>query len=283
MSNTNCSATDIACFQAMSLDDIMSAQNTVMDLAAWSELDNAAADGSEPIRPVRDGQLITNPLDLTAAFPAQTKPIILSTVLDEAAVAIYGAFTSDVDATTYEEAVLATFGNPRTDRILDTAVYAVSPAVDGVSPDQRPQLEVLGTDQIWRCATWTFARNWVGNGGKAYVGEYKVGATYPGNEEVPFCTTGGAVCHQDDIEIVFGTVQNPTTAQASLVTEMQARYKSFLYTGSPNAAGYATWDVAGTDNVNAINLGATGLADVGACNTSYWGSFVQYDYQVFDL
>ena len=64
---------------------------------------------------------------------------------------------------------------------------------------------------------------------------------------------------------------------------MQARYKSFLYTGSPNAAGYATWDVAGADNVNAINLGATGLADVGACNTSYWGNFVQFDYQVFNL
>ncbi len=64
---------------------------------------------------------------------------------------------------------------------------------------------------------------------------------------------------------------------------MQARYKTFLHTGSPNADGYATWEVAGTQNVNAINLGASGLATVGACNTSYWGDFVQFDYQVFDL
>lgn len=64
---------------------------------------------------------------------------------------------------------------------------------------------------------------------------------------------------------------------------MQARYKNFLHTGSPNADGFTTWEVAGTSDVNAINLGASGLATVGACNTSYWGDFVQYDYQVFDL
>ena len=81
----------------------------------------------------------------------------------------------------------------------------------------------------------------------------------------------------------FGTVQNPTAAQAALTTEMQARYSSFMRTGSPNANGFATWNVAGTDNVNAINLGAPGMATVGACNTSYWGNFVQYDYQVFGL
>ena len=67
------------------------------------------------------------------------------------------------------------------------------------------------------------------------------------------------------------------------ITEIQARYKSFLHTGSPNAAGFAQWNVAGTSNVNAINLGAPGMATVGACNTSYWGNFVQYDYQVFNL
>ena len=81
----------------------------------------------------------------------------------------------------------------------------------------------------------------------------------------------------------FGTVPSPNTAQASLIKEMQARYNSFLHTGSPNAAGFATWNVAGTDNVNAINLGASGMATVGACNPSYWGNFVQYDYQVFGL
>ncbi|KAI0748574.1 alpha/beta-hydrolase [Daedaleopsis nitida] len=280
--NINCSNSDEACLSALSLDDIMSAQNNLLDAAANSELDPAAG-ASEPIRPVRDMQLIINPLDLTATFPQQSKPIILSNVRNEAGPTIYGGFPFDVDKSLYETLVSLTFGTPRTTRILETALYAVSPAVNGVEPDQRPQLEQLGTDQIWRCATWSFARKWAGNGGKAYVGEYQVGATYPGNDEVPFCTTPGSVCHQDDIQIIFGTVQNPTSAQSALVKEMQARYSNFLHTGSPNANGFTTWNVAGTDNVNAINLGAPGMADVGACNTSFWGNFVQFDYQVFNL
>ena len=81
----------------------------------------------------------------------------------------------------------------------------------------------------------------------------------------------------------FGTAPNPTSAQSALIREMQARYSNFLHNGSPNANGFANWQVAGTDNVNALNLGAAGLAPVGACNTSYWGDFVQFDYQVFDL
>ncbi|TFK94757.1 alpha/beta-hydrolase [Polyporus arcularius HHB13444] len=280
--NLNCSTSDSACLNALSVDAIMSAQNTLLDAAVDGDLDPAAG-ASEPIRPVRDNVLITNPLDLTETFPKQSKPIIVSTVRNEAGPTIYGNIPFDVDDSLYEDLVQSTFGSPRTSRILATALYAASPAVDGVEPDQRPQLEELGTDQIWRCATWTFARNWVGNGGKAYVGEYKVGATYPGNDGVPFCTGGGAVCHQDDIQIIFGTVQNPTAAQSALITEMQARYDSFLHTGSPNANGFSTWNVAGTDNVNAINLGQSGMATVGACNTSYWGNFVQFDYQVFNL
>lgn len=280
--NLNCSTTDTSCLNSLSLDSIMSAQANLIDAAANNELDPAAG-ASEPIRPVRDNSLITSPLDLTASFPQQSKPIIVSTVRNEAALTIYGNFPSSVDSSLYEQLVEFTFGNPRTTRILNTALYAIAPAVNGVESDQRPQLEELGTDQVWRCATWTFARNWVGAGGSAYVGEYLVGATYPGNEGVPFCTAGGSVCHQDDIEIIFGTVENATKAQSTLITEMQARYKTFLHTGSPNADGYATWEVAGTQSVNAINLGASGLATVGACNTSYWGDFVQYDYQVFDL
>ncbi|OSD08536.1 alpha/beta-hydrolase [Trametes coccinea BRFM310] len=282
MQNVNCTASDTSCINALSLNDVMSSQNTLLDMAGNSELDPAIG-ASEPMRPVLDNVLIKSTLDSTSPFPKVSKPVIVSTVRNEAGPTIYGGFPDSVNDSLYEELVSFTFGDPRTSRILNTAVYAASPSVDGVEADQRPQLEELGTDQIWRCASWAFARNWVANGGKAYVGEYQVGATYPGNDEVPFCTSGGAVCHQDDIEIVFGTTPNPTAAQAALTKEMQARYSNFLHNGNPNANGFATWQVAGTDNVNAINLGAPGLATVGACNTSYWGNFVQFDYQVFDL
>lgn len=68
--------------------------------------------------------------------------------------------------------------------------------------DARVQLEKLGTDEVWRCATWTFARSWTQHGGRAFVAQYTVGATYPDNTAIPFCSGAGVVCHEDDIEIV---------------------------------------------------------------------------------
>ena len=222
--NINCNVSDTACLNALSTDAIMSAQNSLLDAAVNGDID-AAAGASEPIRPVRDNVLITNPLDLTATFPQQSKPIILSTVRNEAGPSIYGNIPFDVDDSLYASLVENTFGSPRTSRILATALYAATPAVDGVDPDQRPQLEELGTDQIWRCATWTFARNWVGNGGQAYVGEYMVGATYPGNDEVPFCTSGGAVCHQDDIEIIVRLFSSIVYLLPSADVALAVRYR----------------------------------------------------------
>jgi hypothetical protein len=78
-------------------------------------------------------------------------------------------------------------------------------------------------------------------------------------------------------------VVNPTSAQSSLVTEMQARYKSFLNNGNPNPDGSSTWPTATSSSANAILLGGSGAAPVGACVSTFWGSSVQYDYQVYDI
>jgi hypothetical protein len=168
-----------------------------MNLFATAVNLDASADSFEPMRPVKDGSFITSPLDSTGPFPHQTKPILITNVKNDAGSAIFGQFTYPVPASSFDDIVSATFGSPRTELIVSSPFYAV-----GNESDVRPTIEELGTDYIWRCSGWTFARNWVQNGGKAYVGVYTVGATYPGNEAVPFCTEDGSVCHQDDIEIV---------------------------------------------------------------------------------
>jgi hypothetical protein len=81
----------------------------------------------------------------------------------------------------------------------------------------------------------------------------------------------------------FGTVPNPSPAQASLTAQMQKRYKAFLSTDNPNVAGVPKWTPATTTNVNAILLGGNGQAPIGACDPSFWGAAVQYDYQVFGI
>ncbi|KAF8844425.1 alpha beta-hydrolase [Paxillus ammoniavirescens] len=274
-----CKPNDTSCLNAMSLDEIV----TTVGLNQFvnASLVVPAATQAEPMRVVNDGTFITSTLDSTTPFPEVTKPIILSNVVDEAGLTIYGNFPDPVPEAEYEAIVNGSFGESRYQSLMGSQLYSV----DASTTDYRPQLEVLATDSVWRCATWTFARNWVSSGGRAYVGLYTLGASYPGNSAVSYCTQPGVVCHQDDIEIVFGTAPNPTSAQSALITEIQARYKSFLYTGNPNPcdSSYANWQAAGTSNVNAILLGSSGLAPVGACTPTFWGQSVQYDYQVYDI
>ena len=156
------------------------------------------------MRPVLDGSFITTPLDSTAPFPPVRKPLLITSVANEAGPTIYSTFTSPLPESAFSPICQATFlSTQRTDIIVSSPFYSFPPS--GGSIDARIQLQELGTDYIWRCSAWTFARNWVQNGGTAYVGKYLVGATYPGNEEVSYCTQPGIVCHQDDIEIVVST------------------------------------------------------------------------------
>ncbi|PCH37718.1 alpha/beta-hydrolase [Wolfiporia cocos MD-104 SS10] len=275
-----CSSSDTSCLNALSVDTILSAQDNLIGNASYL----CPASGSEPMRPVRDGVLITSPLDSTAPFPAVSKPLLLTTVLDEAMLTIYGEFPDPIGTAVYVEVVDDAFGQPRAGRLLSTSEYIVeASSTADVTTDARPQLQTMGTDQVWRCATWTFARNWVSNGGTVYVGLYVVGATYPGNSAVPECLDSGSVCHQDDIEIVFGTVPSPTGAQSALINEMQARYSAFLRTGNPNTGSYPNWTAATGSTIDALQLGGSGNYPAGTCTPTYWGDYVEYDYQVYDI
>lgn len=64
---------------------------------------------------------------------------------------------------------------------------------------------------------------------------------------------------------------------------MQARFSAFIRTGNPNTGSLPSWQAAGTSNVNAIQLGAAGLATVGGCDPSLWGASVPFDYQTLGL
>ncbi|KIM49371.1 hypothetical protein M413DRAFT_438559 [Hebeloma cylindrosporum] len=273
-----CSASNSACLNALSLSTILSTEMTLFNNAY--DLDPAAG-RNQPIRPVMDGSFITTPLDSTAAFPSVNKPILVTSVSHEAGFAIYGSFTDPLPEEAFPPICDATFGSERTSTVVNSPNYTPIPSVDG-SIDARSQLQVVGTDYLWKCSGWTFARTWVQNGGTAYVGQFVVGATYPGNEAVSYCTQPGVVCHQDDIQIVFGTAASPTSAQSALTTEIQKRYKAFLANNNPNVAGVATWTPATPTDVHPILLGGSGEATVGACVPSFWGSSVQYDYQIYN-
>lgn len=200
-----CSATDTACLNNISIDDILELQDNLIDNAFG--LDPSTGVGM-PLRMVKDGSLITTTLDDTTPFPHVSKPLLITNVKNEAALSIYNAAPDSLSAEGYDGAVLGTFVEPDASFVLNSTFYSIpSSEQENAAFDTRPMLEVLGTDQIWRCPGWTFARNWIGNGGPAYVGHYVLGASYPGNVNVTsVCANPGIVCHQDDIEIVVSTL-----------------------------------------------------------------------------
>lgn len=177
---------------------ILETQNSLFYLA--DTIDPSTGTG-EPMRPVKDGVLITSPLDSTAPFPPVSKPLMISTVLNDAGPVIYGFFASPLSESDFQAFCNASLGPVRTSKAINSAFYRPVVLLNE-SADAREQLEPLATDELWKCPSWTFARNWAQNGGTAYVGLYTVGATYPPNTQVPFCEQEGVVCHQDDIMIV---------------------------------------------------------------------------------
>ena len=200
----SCNPSEDNCASSLSVGDILEASDALYSQAIT--LDPAAGQG-EPIRPVRDGNLITHTLTTSSPFPRISKPILVTTVADEAGPAIYGYFDSPVSEQVFLQSVYGTFGNSTGNVVLASQFYTVQ--TRGGPFDARPSLKNMGTDSLWRCASWTFSRTWASKGGSVYVGVYVLGATYPTNDEIPFCTNNGSVCHQDDIQIVVSLGLGP--------------------------------------------------------------------------
>ena len=195
----NCTAANSSCSSSLPLSKVLLASDALFNNSV--NIDPSATT-DEPMRPVHDGVLITSTLDSTSPFPRVSKSIILSTVTYEAGPAMYGLFPDPINASTYEAFVYASLGEPETSNVLAYPGYQVPNDTNGQPADARIQLEQWGTDVVWRCPIWTFARSWTKNGGRAFVAQYTVGATYPFNDDIPFCSEPGVVCHEDDIEIV---------------------------------------------------------------------------------
>ncbi|KAF8330047.1 Alpha/Beta hydrolase protein [Cantharellus anzutake] len=246
-----------------------------------------AAGSAEPIRPSVDGQFITTSLSRNS-YPSLLKPLLVTTVMDEAGFLIGETLPLGFPEQNYVPIVQATFGN-RTATILASPWYNVSSmkVVPGQPDDRtRETLSVLGSDATWRCPSWSFARSYAARGGNVYVGLFRRGATYAGNDASDFCTVGGRVCHQDDIYITFGTTPSPTPDQQTLTAEIQARWGAFVKTSNPNPsnANLGEWCATTSTAVKAIQFGlGGGIAAEDACRRSFWGNAVLFDWQIYGV
>lgn len=260
-----------SCAEAMDLETLLEHQDNLFN--------NAPALDPEfyfawPIRP--SDHTIDYTFTHPSAFPPSSdlKPVVITNVKDEAIPSVYSFFPDSqgpISMDTFNAFLVENLGPNRTERVLEAPFYPVN-----VSVDLRMALATISTDGVWRCPDYALARHWAAHGGKKhYSGLFTVGITYPSNEDVPECLQPGSVCHQDDIEVVFGTGPGPI----SLTREIQARYAAFIRTGSPNAAGYPTWQTTTSFDTNTLNLGGSPSIPVGACVPTFWGGDVLFDYQ----
>ena len=193
-----CSSTNTACIKSLPLSTLLSVQN---DLYKNASTISPAAGPGQPLRPSVDGSFVTTSLT-GDSFPSNLKPLLITTVRNDAGLSIGSAFPLDTPESTYQPVVDATFGSSRTTTLLASQWYSESNlrAQTPQNDQTRVQLEYLGTDATFRCPSWTFARSYVAKGGSVHVGRFMLGATYV-NPPVDYCTTNGRVCHQDDIYI----------------------------------------------------------------------------------
>lgn len=194
-----CTSTNTACITALPLATLLSVQDALYTNASTLA---PGAGQPEPLRPMVDGSFITTSLSGTS-FPPSLKPLLITTVKDEAAPTIGYNFGPDTSSDWYAPAVDMTFGDSRTATLLSSPWYGVNAMTAQIPQDDqvRVQLNVLGTDATWRCPNWSFARSYVARGGNVHVGRFMLGATYPSNADIDLCTEDGRVCHEDDIYI----------------------------------------------------------------------------------
>ncbi|KAF8985940.1 Alpha/Beta hydrolase protein [Cyathus striatus] len=223
--------------------DILNAEGYIFNYAQ----DFAPAAGNaQPMRPVFDGSFITSP-SIQRTISKSHQAIVNHHCSEEAAYAIYGFQypNGPINQTTLTNQCVDSFGAKRAAMVLSSPFYQPVPA-DG--RDMRVQLQRIGTDYLWRCSSWTFARNWARNGGSAYVGEYIIGASYPGMKLLIVVCLGIILdfwsCSKCVLLMQFGTTPNPTSKQSTLTDQMQK---------------------SGSDNVHPIILGGSGEIAVGAC------------------
>ncbi|EJD53143.1 alpha/beta-hydrolase [Auricularia subglabra TFB-10046 SS5] len=269
----NCTATDPTCQNALALGDIMEAQ---MNFNA-AQFDGSTA-GPIPFRPVHDGSLITS--TLTHSFPTTRKPMLVTTANDEGAAMIFSGIPVVLPTPLFGSVLSSLIPDFRAQAVLNSGLYALD---SNDSDTVRNQLKQVVTDLAWRCPDWTFAKAWATGGGTVFTGFFERGGLHGSNIDIPFCASETHVCHTDDVPILFGTQPNPTSTQAALIAEVQARWSNFIHFSNPNPSGLPTWTGTTSAAVNTFVLGGSTPVAAGAC-ANFWGTpTAPFDYQIWGL
>ncbi|ANB13709.1 hypothetical protein AWJ20_4652 [Sugiyamaella lignohabitans] len=261
--STNSGEDLITCLRNASVSDILSAQMNV-----YSELTNIPGVNSVyPFGPNVNSENL--PMDLTPALTSQSPivnpvEVMIGVVKDEGLAAVSQVFGSaGMTPDIYQYALAAQLGPVGAGKILSSSLFSTdinsSTYPQGINYEL--QLSSIATEYEFSCPSQMTAQLYQTSSHKyTYFYQFVEGIQYPDNSGFALCSNG-AVCHEDDLYLVFGTYPNPTSlssSQTSLVKEVQTRWGSFVKNGNPNCNGYSNWTPSSGQNLNVQLLGGQG-------------------------
>lgn len=288
MQALNCS--DVACARAQSANDVLNATNVAYTDGPQQ---NQRISGGTPWRGMI-GDLITSSIATTTHIQ---KDVIMTTVQNEMGPTtgyFFSAQPAGMMTLNFQGSLLSlgqaeniVFNQNRGLVTANQTIYQVNNTLnDGI----RIEFEELATDGVWRCAVQRNAYTLASSGSKVWLAEWEIGKTYISNEQNQYCTEDSRVCHEDDIELIFGTVANPTAEQTKASNDMQTRYSNFAKSGIPNSPNAPPWQpVVSPTQLNMVLVNPDGSTSIvqtqhaPACAGDVWGNIVKFDYQLYTV
>ncbi|GAA5840073.1 hypothetical protein JCM5353_008107 [Sporobolomyces roseus] len=231
--------------------ELLAAQNQIAQQAALGQLPGIPQ--AEAFNVVLDGVLVTED---GQQIVSSDKQVIFTTVQSEACAAVEtGIFLAQLFGIASNDfAGLVQNSYPdRAHSIIDSKLY--QPATDDQT-DVEDQLIHLTTDFAWVCPTQRYALAAAGKS-TIYLAEFDLGIPAAASVRSELCR--GKVGHEDDIAVVFNAPSSSiSSAQSTLVKEVQARWGAFARTGNPNTGSYSTWPaLPSTGGLQVLQLGST--------------------------
>lgn len=269
---------DKACVKSKPISALLQAQIQTINWALSSN--DLSINNAFPLNPVIDGNLIS--ADYSSLLSSGNLPnkvdVLIGFTSNEAGPTINSLFTTPMPSVIITPALQQIFGPARAQTIIDSSAYQL-----GSGPDAtREYLEQIATDYYWRCSNQHNIRSAVLSNGskKTYFYELKKGIQYPTNSVFELCSDD-AVCHQDDLLLVFGNYdQNVSQEIKTLSRQIQTAWAKFAKSGTSLKCGNSHWPQVSAQNMNVCNLGEGTITEGNTDRCDVMDS-IQYPFELY--
>lgn len=239
------------CSRSSNNDPVQCLRNLSVDAILEAEINSniTALPGVNPIYPFGpniDDRIISTRFGFAVEKGNLLNDVdmIIGFVKDETGSVLSEEFPQLVDQQVYADYLVYSFGEQGALKLLDSPLFKTMFSISTSGEGYIEELEAIGTEYEFSCPIQLNAGVLAARKlHRIYVYELVQGIQYPTNEGAYLCDKNDAVCHEDDLYVVFGTypISTTTTSQVNLSRQVQSRWAAFAATGNPNTAEFGDW------------------------------------------